>query len=75
VLGSLERQCASWQWTRESGRFIPNPSTWINQGRWQDEPAEPASSPVSDVTRQNINNMTEAMRLIEENEYARQRSR
>ena len=25
------------QWNRENGRFIPNPSTWINQGRWDDE--------------------------------------
>ena len=25
------------QWQREAGRYIPNPSTWINQGRWDDE--------------------------------------
>lgn len=25
------------EWKREGGRFIPNPSTWINQGRWDDE--------------------------------------
>ena len=25
------------QWNREGGRFIPNPATWINQGRWEDE--------------------------------------
>lgn len=25
------------QWSREGGRFIPNPATWINQGRWDDE--------------------------------------
>ena len=25
------------QWQRENGRFIPNPSTWLNQGRWDDE--------------------------------------
>lgn len=25
------------QWLREGGRFIPNPSTWLNQGRWDDE--------------------------------------
>ena len=29
---------------REGGRFIPNPSTWINQGRWDDEPLPPAGS-------------------------------
>ena len=25
------------QWRRENGRYIPNPATWINQGRWDDE--------------------------------------
>lgn len=24
-------------WLQERGRFIPNPSTYLNQGRWQDE--------------------------------------
>ena len=24
-------------WRRENGRFIPNPSTWLNQKRWQDD--------------------------------------
>lgn len=26
------------QWTRDNGQFIPNPSTWLNQGRWTDQP-------------------------------------
>jgi hypothetical protein len=30
------------QWQRENGRFIPNPATWINQGRWDDEYEEVA---------------------------------
>lgn len=25
------------QWTREKGRYIPHPATWIHQGRWDDE--------------------------------------
>ncbi|MGI6251752.1 MAG: DUF4373 domain-containing protein [Anaerolineaceae bacterium] len=28
------------QWQRENGRFIPNPTTWLNQGRWDDEATE-----------------------------------
>jgi len=27
----------TWQWQEEGGRFIPNPATWLNQGRWDDE--------------------------------------
>lgn len=26
------------QWCRDNGRYIPNPATWLNQGRWDDEP-------------------------------------
>jgi hypothetical protein len=25
------------QWQRDNGRYIPNPATWLNQGRWDDE--------------------------------------
>ncbi len=37
ILSSLEMQKKSDQWKKESGKFIPNPATWINQGRWDDE--------------------------------------
>jgi DNA replication protein DnaD len=29
------RQSAQWQ--KEGGQFIPNPATWLNQERWEDE--------------------------------------
>ena len=37
MLKAIYEQKRSDQWTREGGRFIPNPSTWLNQKRWQDE--------------------------------------
>lgn len=40
IMAALEAQKRSEQWQREGGRFIPNPLTWLNQGRWDDEPAE-----------------------------------
>lgn len=30
------RQKQSDSWTKEDGQYIPNPSTWLNQGRWDD---------------------------------------
>ena len=27
----------STEWKAENGKYIPNPSTWLNQGRWDDE--------------------------------------
>jgi hypothetical protein len=37
ILTALERQKSASQWLKESGRFIPNPATWLHQGRWMDE--------------------------------------
>lgn len=31
------------QWKKEKGKFIPMPSTWLNQGRWDDELGEQKS--------------------------------
>ena len=40
LLTAIERQKCGNQWTTENGRFIPNPATWLNQGRWEDEVAQ-----------------------------------
>lgn len=37
MLTALDTQIKSEQWTRDNGRYIPHPYTWLNQGRWQDE--------------------------------------
>jgi hypothetical protein len=38
ILKAIENQKKSEQWNKDGGQFIPNPATWINQGRWDDEP-------------------------------------
>lgn len=38
LLPALERAKASHAWTKDNGQFIPYPATWLNAGRWQDEP-------------------------------------
>ena len=37
---ALTWQKKSDQWTRDNGKYIPNPATWLNQNRWDDEPKE-----------------------------------
>ena len=44
IINTLERQKTSDQWTKNNGQFIPNPATWINQGRWDDEVVEVQST-------------------------------
>ena len=41
VLEALDWQTKSDQWFRNGGQFIPNPTTYLNQGRWKDEPPVP----------------------------------
>jgi hypothetical protein len=39
ILQALHEQKASDQWSRDEGRFIPLPSTWLHQQRFNDEVA------------------------------------
>ncbi len=38
MLETIEVFKKSDQWNKDGGQFIPNPATWLNQGRWDDEP-------------------------------------
>lgn len=40
MLAVLAWQKQQDDWLRDGGRFVPHPSTWLNQGRWQDEPSQ-----------------------------------
>lgn len=37
IIEALKSQVNQEQWQKENGRFIPNPATWINQERWEDD--------------------------------------
>jgi hypothetical protein len=37
MLAAIAEQIKSEAWRKDSGQFIPNPATWLNQGRWQDD--------------------------------------
>lgn len=62
ALGALASQ-AEWL-VRDGGKYTPNPSTWINQGRWQDEPPKPSA--VSSQTQQNLVNRDRVMDRLAE---------
>ncbi|MCD8089279.1 MAG: hypothetical protein LUD81_01395 [Clostridiales bacterium] len=38
MLNAINAVRQSEQWQRDGGRYIPNPLTWLNQRRWEDEP-------------------------------------
>ncbi len=37
MVTAVEQQKRSETWLKDGGQFIPNPATWLNQGRWQDD--------------------------------------
>lgn len=37
ILQAVEQQKKSMDWQRENGKYIPHPTTWLNQERWDDE--------------------------------------
>lgn len=37
LVEALERHKKAAGWLVERGKFIPHPTTWLNQGRWEDE--------------------------------------
>jgi hypothetical protein len=36
MLSAIDAQKASAKWAKDGGQYIPNPATWLTQGRWQD---------------------------------------
>jgi uncharacterized protein YdaU (DUF1376 family) len=37
MIFAVGQQKKSAEWLKDNGQFIPNPATWLNQGRWMDE--------------------------------------
>ena len=40
MLQAIEEQKSSSQWQKDNMQFVPHPTTWLNQRRWEDEPAK-----------------------------------
>jgi hypothetical protein len=56
MLEAIKAQTASDQWKRDNGQYIPNPATWLNQGRWEDEPLAAAKSQNNDMSMEEFFN-------------------
>lgn len=41
MIQAIEVQKRSDQWSKENGKFIPHPATWLNDQRWLDELSAP----------------------------------
>lgn len=36
ILNDIEARKESEDWTKEGGKYVPNPATYLNQRRWED---------------------------------------
>lgn len=45
MLTAIAEQAATEQWRKDGGHYIPNPATWLNAGRWQDEVTQADAAP------------------------------
>jgi len=68
IMDSIAVAKTTQQWRRENGRFIPNPLTWLNQGRWDD--VYPTQAPSIQQPQQGGNAITRLMAKLEAAEAA-----
>lgn len=65
IISAVEKQKRWEDWIRDNGQYIPNPATWLNQGRWEDEErrkAKPDDGSEQTVDGDAIRRRIEAMR-------------
>jgi len=68
ILEAIPRAMNTDQWRRENGRFIPNPATWLNEGRWDDEPPQDAkqADKFTPATQVDVERMERLLQKIKE---------
>lgn len=70
VAVNKQKRCA--QWLKDSGDFIPHPSTWLNQMRWEDE--VPVMAGLRPADPQKIKESEEMNEKIREREWLRRQN-
>lgn len=68
MVDAIDKQKRSLDWKKNDGQYIPNPTTWLNQGRWDDElrkdPTDHSAS-IEEVERENAKALKELQELAE----------
>lgn len=47
MVKAIDEQKSHDQWVKDGGQYIPNPATWLNQGRWMDGDGKALNGPYS----------------------------
>jgi len=68
LIASLAKHCVSADWTKDGGRYVPNPATWLNGERWEDV-LTPAGGKPSTHTNLDQIDYTDGLELDEHGNY------
>lgn len=70
LVAAIERQKCSSQWSKDGGQYIPNPATWLNQCRWEDQLPQ-AEKPTWNQGKRELDadERTAIRRMMEEDSY------
>jgi hypothetical protein len=60
-LVALAWQRHSEQWTKDGGQYVPNPSTYLAQGRWMDEPIQIQTKPKKKSYHEQLRETSDAL--------------
>jgi hypothetical protein len=60
-LVALAWQRHSEQWTKDGGQYVPNPSTYLAQGRWMDEPIQIQTKPKEKSYHEQLRETSDAL--------------
>lgn len=62
ILADLRKRLTSHDWVKDGGRYIPNPATYLNGRRWEDQTPGQATVPaVTPQTRQSLEQQISAL--------------
>lgn len=75
MLAALAWQTQQPDWLKDGGRYVPNPASWLNAGRWQDEPVVAAGDGLSDTMRHNLASGEQALELLSQWDAEREANR
>jgi predicted phage replisome organizer len=65
MIKAIEEQKNTEKWRKDNGQYIPNPSTWLNQGRWEDEPLRANRYGTADeIEAENLREIERMERLV-----------
>lgn len=66
IMNALKDQKHSLQWQKENGQYIPNPTTWIHQERWEQVlPKAKGEIITHEYTKEDFDNMYDSLDDIE----------